>query len=258
MNTLGICDFFLYNYYRRKYMIFERVGEKNKPVIIMINGSFCTGKGLLPLAQKLSNRYQVILPTYDGHHENGGIFTTRQDQANKIIEYLKKENIKKIKLIQGISMGAEVALTLGSIISKTTDIEVDRYLFDGGPFFKFPKWFRKIMQMKFKGMVHNAQYGTEEEIIERFKNNKMVKWMLKGDIKPYEKLIIDMSKAAPYMTDESICNESDACYTFDFPEIPEKEQKKYYFTWSNNEPAFKSKKKIEKNIHMQHIEQQEV
>ena len=80
-------------------MIFETVGDKSKPVIIMINGSFCTGKGLLPIAEKISDKYYVILPTYDGHHENGGIFTTRQDQANKIIEYLRKENIKKIELI---------------------------------------------------------------------------------------------------------------------------------------------------------------
>ena len=225
-------------------MIFETVGDKSKPVITMINGSFCTGKGLMPIAERISDKYYIILPTYDGHHENGGIFTTRQEQANKIIDYLRKENIKKIELIQGVSMGAEVALTLASTIFRTTDIVVDRYLLDGGPFFKFPKWFRKIMQMKFKSMVHNAQYGTEEEIIERFSNNKMIQWMLRGDISPYKWYIKDMSLAAPHMTDESICNESDACYTFDFPEMPDEEQKKIYFTWSDNEPAVKSKKKL--------------
>ena len=40
-------------------------------------------------------------------------------------------------------MGAEVALTIASTIFRTTDIVVDRYLLDGGPFFKFPKCFRK-------------------------------------------------------------------------------------------------------------------
>ncbi len=68
-----------------------------------------------------------------------------------------------------------------------------------------------------------------------------------GDKSPFKWYIKDLSSAAPYMTDESICNESDACYTFDFPDMPEEEQKKYYFTWSDNEPAFKSKKKLLKH-----------
>ena len=67
-------------------------------------------------------------------------------------------------------MGSEVALTLGSMLGKT-DIVAERYLFDGGPFFHFSKLIRYIMQKKFKSLVHKAQHGTEEEIIDKFSQN---------------------------------------------------------------------------------------
>ena len=74
----------------------------------------------------------------------------------------------------------------------------------------------------------------------------MVQWMIHGDISPYKWFIKGLADAAPYMSDESINNESDACYTFDYPSVPIEEQKKYIFIWSKNEPAFKSYKNVKK------------
>lgn len=227
-------------------MKFKTVGTKGSPAVVMINGSFTTDKGLIDIAEAISDQYYVILPIYDGHYEDGGEFTTREDQAEKIINYLNEEEIKHIKLIQGLSMGAEIALTLASKI-KDTDIEVDRFLFDGGPFFYFPKIFRNLMFLKFKSLVHSAQESTGEDLIEKFSQNKMINWMIDGDLSPYKNFLQGLAEAAPHMTDGSIQNETDACYTFDFPVFTEEEQRKYYFTWSKNEPAFKSALNVRKN-----------
>ena len=123
-------------------------------------------------------------------------------------------------------MGAEIALTLASKMPEA-GISVDQYLFDGGPFFHFSGWFRAIMRMKFKSMVHQAQHGSYEEITERFSKNKMVQWMIHGDISPYKWFIKGLADSAPFMSDASIGKESDACYTFDYPEASSEEQKKY-------------------------------
>ena len=227
-------------------MIFETVGKKENPTIIMLNGSFSTGKGLLNIAEKLSDKYYIILPTYDGHHKDGGIFTTREKQANKIIEYLRENNIKDIALLQGASMGAEIGLTLYSLMQRD-EFNVEHCLFDGGPFYHFPWLMRMFMRAKFRSMVHQAQEGTLDEVIEKFSNNKMVQWMVHGDISPYRWFIEGLAEAAPFMTDESINNESDACYTFDFPDISKEAQERCYFIWSTNEPAFTSNKKIRKH-----------
>lgn len=227
-------------------MIFDTIGDRNNPVIIMINGSFTSGKSLSNIAEKLSDDFYMIMPTYDGHHENGGEFSTRAIQVQKMIEYIRKENISKIALIQGISMGAEVALDLAAAISNTDDIEVNSCFFNGGPFFNFNIIMRKIMQKKFISFVHDCQHGTIDEIMKRFGNNKMVQWMVKGNIEPYRGMIQGMADVAPFMTDQSVRNESDACYTFDFPAVPKEEQQKYVFSWSSDEPAFKSYKRLKK------------
>ena len=227
-------------------MIFDTMGNKENPVIIMINGSFTSGRSLSHIAEKLVDEFYVIMPTYDGHHENGGEFSTRAIQVQKIMDYLRQEDIHEIALIQGISMGAEVALDLAAAVFNADDMNVKSCFFNGGPFFKFNIIMRKIMQRKFIGFVHACQYGTVDEIMERFAHNKMVKWMVKGDLEPYREMVQGMADVAPFMSDQSVRNESDACYTFDYPEIPQDEQKKYLFSWSSDEPAFKSYKKIKK------------
>ena len=227
-------------------MIFDTLGNKSNPAIVMINGSFTSGKSLSNIAEKLADEFFMIMPTYDGHHENGGEFSTRDIQVQKMIDFLRTEDIHEIALIQGISMGAEVALDLAAAVYHEPDMNVKSCFFNGGPFFSFNIIMRKIMQRKFLGFVHDCQHGSVDEIMERFGNNKMVQWMVKGNIEPYRGMIIGMADVAPFMSDKSIRNESDACYTFDFPEIPMDEQKKYVFSWSSDEPAFKSCKKIKK------------
>ena len=59
----------------------------------MLNGSFSTGAGLSHIAEMISDKYYIILPTYDGHHEGGGIFTTRLEQAKKMGKALCKDNL---------------------------------------------------------------------------------------------------------------------------------------------------------------------
>ena len=226
-------------------MIFETIGNKDNPVVLMLNGSFSTDKGLSAIAERIADSYYVILPIYDGHHENGGIFTTKEEQAKKIIDYLAENDINHIALLQGVSMGAEIAFTVYKM-SEENNIEVDHCLFDGGPFYHFPWLMRMFMRAKFRRFVHQAQTGTLDEIMERFSNNKMIKWMIHGDISPYRWFIEGLAESAPHMSDESVNNESDACYTFDFPALTEEAQRKALFIWSTNEPAFSSFKKVKK------------
>jgi hypothetical protein len=49
---------------------------------------------------------------------------------------------------------------------------------------------------------------------ERFSKNKMVQWMIHGDISPYKWFIKGLADSAPFMSDASIGKESDACYNF--------------------------------------------
>lgn len=233
-------------------MIFDTLGDHNNPVMVMINGSFCSGKGLLPIAEKFAEEYYVILPTYDGHYTKAGDvsecseFTTRREQAKKILQYLKERKIETVELIHGISMGAEVALDLVDEIVQDQSIHIVHTLFDGGPFFHFPYVFRLIMRKKFLGIVHKFQKGNPEDTIAEFLESKLANWILKGNTPPYRNMIADMCSVSRAISDTSVKRESDACYTFDFPVIPQEIQERFVFSYSNDEPANKSQKKMKK------------
>lgn len=90
-------------------MKIETVGVQDKPVIIMLPGSFCPSEGLDYLYKKLEDDYHIILQEYNGHYENS-TFTTRKNEAAEVVSYLKEKNITQIKMIYGQSMGAEIDL----------------------------------------------------------------------------------------------------------------------------------------------------
>lgn len=50
-------------------MRFHEFGERSKPVIIMLTGSFCPAKALEYLYTPLSEDYYVIVPNYNGHYK---------------------------------------------------------------------------------------------------------------------------------------------------------------------------------------------
>jgi len=226
-------------------MLFDTAGKKGQPVIVMINGSFTTGKGFLKFAERyLADSYYVVIPTYDGHHEGPEVFDSRAGQAGKILNYLKQENLRRIAVLQGLSMGAEVALELMHQIDEDQSIKVEHCFFDGGPYFHFPAFFRKIMYVKFKSFLDSAEKKGTEAMME----NSMIKWML-GDMSAYEENLRDVFGSIPagVITKETIKNETEACYTFDFPEFSPEMQRKFVFSWSDNEPAKKSQKEIIKH-----------
>jgi len=223
-------------------MLFNTAGHMENPVIVMINGSFTTGNIFREFAETyLADDFYVICPTYDGHHAGGTVFDSRAGQAAKIARWLREQSIREIALLQGLSMGAEVALELMKQLSADGSITVNRCFLDGGPFFRFPAVFRKFMYLKFRKVITMGQKGNTEDLM----NSPLVKWIVHGDIEPYRAMAQGMP--VDVITDETIRNETEACYTFDFPPFDEKDQKKLLFSWSSDEPANKSAKAVRRH-----------
>lgn len=112
-------------------MKFQTMGNVNNPLIIMLPGSFCPSSSLKYLYENLSDTYQILLPEYNGHDENS-TFTSRQKEAKEIVEYIQKEQIKKIKMVYGQSMGAEIGIELFHQFLQE-NMEVEYCFFDGAP-----------------------------------------------------------------------------------------------------------------------------
>ena len=67
----------------------------------------------------LSDRFHVVLPILDGHSGSERNFTTIEDNATEIIEYIDAHYGGRVLLLGGLSLGAQILL---EILSKRSSI----------------------------------------------------------------------------------------------------------------------------------------
>ena len=223
-------------------MIIKTVGDINNPVVIMIPGMFCTYEIPAIIAEYLKDDFFVLLPTLDGHHKEEPVYHSKQEDARKIIEWLHANNIKRIALLQGTSMGAEVAME----IARQIDIPVDKYLFDGGPFFHFPRFFRALMAGKFMSFMKKTK-GKEKEIaIDNLMNDPFVKRLGGDSLGSYRGLMGGFCEVSQWIDKDSVRRISDTCYKCDLPDFSENTVKRFVFLYSEKEPARQAERRLKK------------
>lgn len=215
-------------------MKFQTIGNPNDSLIIMLPGSFCPSSGLNYLYEKLKDDYCLILPEYNGHYENS-TFTTRQNEAKEVVEYIQKQNIHTIKMIYGQSMGAEIAIELFKQLEKT-NINVDYCFLDGAPCIKLPYLYKKFMHFKFNQILKMMKKKEVDQIL----NMKLIKKIARGNTENLRPMIEPMALIAQFLTKESVKNETECCYTFDFPSFDKETQNKMYFFYGKEEKAYKT------------------
>ena len=214
-------------------MKFEIIGNLNNPLIMMLTGSFCPSSGLKYLYEKLKDDYCLILPEYNGHYENS-TFTTRQNEAKEVVDYIQKQNVHTIKMIYGQSMGAEIAIELFKQLEKI-NISVEYCFLDGAPCIKLPNFYKKIMYFKFNQILKMMKKKDVDQIL----NMKLIKKIARGNTENLRPMIESMALTSQFLTKESIKNETECCYTFDFPFFDKESQNKMYFFYGKEEKRIK-------------------
>jgi pimeloyl-ACP methyl ester carboxylesterase len=215
-------------------MRFNTFGSMDKPVVIMLAGSFCPGECMEYLYDIWKNEFYIIVPEYNGHFQ-GSTFSTRQNEAREIAEYVKEHGITRIKMVYGQSMGAEVAIELIHQLLEAK-ISVDKGFFDGAPCIKLSKAYKAFMYFKFRTLIRMLRDKNIDDVM----NMKLVKQLTNGDTQSLRAMMAPTMAAAPYLTDESIRNETECCYTFDFPAFDENFQKSLFFFYAKEEKAYRT------------------
>lgn len=216
-------------------MRFNKFGDQNAPTIVMLSGSFVPAKSMDNIYDELKENYYIIVPDYNGHYKNSGTFTTRYNEAKEIKKFLIDSGINNIDLIYGQSMGCEIGMKLLKQLLNE-NISVGKAWFDGAPFIKLSFLYKKFMYFKFKTMINMFRNKTTDEVM----NWKFFKKFAGDKIEQLRPMIESMMLSTPYLTDESIKNETECCYTFDFPEMSEDMQKNICFFYGEDEKAYKS------------------
>jgi pimeloyl-ACP methyl ester carboxylesterase len=94
-------------------------GKENSDVIVLLHGGGLSWWNYREVAEMLSDRFHVVLPILDGHSGSERNFTTIEDNATEIIEYIDAHYGGRVLLLGGLSLGAQILL---EILSKRSSI----------------------------------------------------------------------------------------------------------------------------------------
>lgn len=93
-------------------------GEDNSQVIMLLHGGGLSWWNYRDVAELL-NGYHVVLPILDGHADSDTPFTSIEDNANELIDYIDKRFDGSVLALGGLSLGGQI---LVEMLSRRGDI----------------------------------------------------------------------------------------------------------------------------------------
>ena len=100
-------------------MQYVEYGKENNDVILLLHGGGLSWWNYEEVAKALQKDYHIILPILDGHAESDRPFTTIEDNAAEIIEYIDTHLGGSVLLMGGLSLGGQILL---EILAQRKDI----------------------------------------------------------------------------------------------------------------------------------------
>ncbi|MCR5186905.1 MAG: alpha/beta hydrolase [Clostridia bacterium] len=100
-------------------MNFKEYGDSKSKTIMLLHGGGLSWWNYRDEAEKLKNDFHVIIPILDGHSGSDRNFTSIEDNAQEIIEYITNNYNGHIYLIGGLSLGGQILL---EILARKNDI----------------------------------------------------------------------------------------------------------------------------------------
>ena len=226
-------------------MTFETLGNPENPAVMLIHGMLCTSADCMPFGKYLAEKYYVIMPTLDGHGSDGTDLLNVQEESAKMVFFLKQHGISELKLLQGSSMGGEVALAVNYALMQN-QIPVGCCFLDGAPCFDFNPMFREFMYHVFRKMTGIFDTDNPEQAYQAMIQNPFLKFVLKDKAEQYRPLIESMAKERRTFSEKTIRNMVQICYHCELPDFPEQIQKNIIIFFSKEEPARKSRPRLMK------------
>lgn len=97
----------------------KEFGSDRKDVIMLLHGGGLSWWNYRDVAHLLEDSYHIILPILDGHAGSDRHFTSIEDNASEIIDFMDKRFCGSVLFIGGLSLGAQILLEM---LSQRRDI----------------------------------------------------------------------------------------------------------------------------------------
>ena len=226
-------------------MTFTTLGDRQNPAVMLIHGMVSSAADCEPFGSYLADSYYVIMPTLDGHGNDGTDLLPLEGEVDRLVAYLKDSGITSLAMVQGSSMGAEIALAVAKRLEQE-GIPLGCAFFDGGPFFHFNPFFRAFMRMKFTSLVKAFDTDDHEAAYNSLMNHPFLRFVAKDKAAQYEPLIKSMTRQRRHFSQRTVGNLVSICYKCDLPEFSPEAQAGMFFFFSEEEPARKSRARLMK------------
>ena len=162
--------------------------------------------------------YYLIIPTYSGHYKNSN-YISMEDEEKVIDEFLKENNMDRLKAVIGFSLGGNIAF---HYFCNHQD-KIEQVIVDSAPIFKFPNIIKKYFYNRYKKCLFNIKEHPENAVKEL---NKCFNGM--GEVQQY---------VAPIVKVESLNNLLESCYNIEVPKLDGDSQKKITFVYGTKDIA---------------------
>ena len=94
-------------------------GNDNKNVIILLHGGGLSWWNYKEVAERLVDRFHIVIPILDGHSGSDAPFTTIENNAREIISFIDSSFNGHVLLIGGLSLGGQI---LVEVLSQRNNI----------------------------------------------------------------------------------------------------------------------------------------
>lgn len=100
-------------------MKYYEYGKQNSDVVILLHGGGLSWWNYKDIAVQLEEKFHVIIPILDGHSESDKAFTSIEDNADEIMQFIDDNFDGHVLFMGGLSLGAQI---LVNILAKRNDI----------------------------------------------------------------------------------------------------------------------------------------
>ncbi len=93
-------------------MTFHEFGEPSRDTVVLLHGGGLSWWNFREVAELLQNGFHVVVPVLDGHAGSDRGFTSIEDNAAEIISFIDERFGGHVKLVGGLSLGAQVLVEM--------------------------------------------------------------------------------------------------------------------------------------------------
>ena len=205
-------------------MNFKTFGNDGAPVLMLIPGLGVSYEIFLPLVDLLKDRFLIVAIEVDGftigvHTE----FTSIDDQARQVIEYINEHHSGSICCAYGLSLGGKIL----SRVLELNEVTIEHSILDAALLLSLPKWMVGPLRYVQAGNVWTCYHWTG-----------FWRWVFHSHY--FDVLLEECRKVFPYGGTKAVLDGYKSVYTNRLESIPNVE---VHF-WYGTKEAFVAKAQV--------------